>query len=195
MHGDLPGVGQDDAPELREIKGLGFEKNRLRVQDVVPKRNDQEDAPKHLGPYLAPQGELLGNHGIVVDARLDLVRAVHVAACWKAEQDQFAVSLPVVACRHPTHQVVTVVRCERLNQQELLLFLTGQTGHDVVRLQRLGLAEGGLHGNGPLIFLVVEDHGVFHMILEQHLGLDVEEVQGVADVLLQKGRQLVHAFE
>ena len=146
---------------------------------------------------LVPQRQVLGNVLVLIDARLDLHRAVHQLLFRELVKNQVAQVIAVASRGHPTDQIVLAPRSERKNQQKLRRFLPGQSGHDVSGLHGFGLrrlAEQVMR-DIPDVFLVVKHLRVVHVKCPVGLGLRLKQGFGIAGVAAQVGRHFGSGLE
>ena len=144
---------------------------------------------------LVPERELAGELRVLVDARLDLLRAIDEARLGKVEDHSGAVMRAVAARGDPADQVVAVEGREgkNLNKLEAARIarsrLSGQGHEDEVRVHLLrgliSLVRTGFRGHGPLVFPVKENLGVGHMVEAVDIGLQAEQQFGITNVRAQ----------
>ena len=195
LHHDLIFIGDDDAVQRRNSAAGCAQVQRPHVQQRFADRNHEQRALNHLRALLVPQRNLRRDHLVLVDARDDLARAVDDRLPRKLEHLELPVSLRIGARRHPRGQVVLPRGSERQHLNELGVRLPGQPHDRVVRLHQLRVAVDVDRRNLPLIFLVVEDHRVRHVIGREHRRLNREDRLRIAEMLPQVGAHRVERLQ
>src|SRR5580693_7908955 len=69
LHHNLVARNRDDALQLRKVRAFGGQIYRHDVQEGVLDRSHDQFPANHSRPFLVPEGELLGNGGVLVDHR------------------------------------------------------------------------------------------------------------------------------
>ena len=140
---------------------------------------------------MIPERELTGDLRVLVDSRHHLPRPVDQSLLGEAIDDQFAVVLSVGPGDHPARQVVLAAWSEGKHEDELFFLLSGELHDRVVGAHRPGAPVGLLRRcQLPLVFLVVEDLWLFHVVGRIDRCLEAEDVLGVPQVRPQVGRHL-----
>ena len=183
--GDAAVVVDDDPFDLGDGGIGGFQIDGLHVHQAALDEDDEHVAPGVFGAGGVPQGEVLGDLGVLVDQGLHLGGAVDDPVLGHLVQHQVAVILAVVAGHEDGGQVVLARGRVGDGDDELGVLLARQL-HDVV----LGSHGAFLHavdlvGDVPAVLALVEGDHVGHVVLGVDVGLDGEHVLRVADVGLQ----------
>ena len=185
LHHDAVLMRDDHARQLGNASGLRAQVQRPHVDQRSFDRNHHQRALDHLRALLVPERDLRRDHLVLVDARDHLLRTEHQRLLRELEDLQLAVMLAVASRHHPRREVVAAPRRERQHLDELRVLFAGQLHHRVVRRHALALAAAVDGRRFPLIFLVVEDRRVGHVIRRVDRRLNREDVFGVAHVLPQ----------
>ena len=145
---------------------------RPHVEQRFLDRDDEQRALNHLRALLVPQRDLRRDDLVLIDARDDLPRPVHDRLARKLEHLELPVSLRIRSRDHPRRQVVLARGRERQHLDELGVRFARQPHDRVVRLHQLRVAVDVDRRNLPLVFLVVEDARVRHVVGREHRRLD-----------------------
>ena len=189
-------VDDDHARQLGDASARAAQVQRPDVDERLLDRNHHQRAPGDLRSLLIPQRDLRRNHLVLVDARHHLTRTEDHLLLRELEHAHVAVVRRVAARDEPRRQVVLAPRRERKHLDELRVGLAGQPHDRVVRLHRgRGLARVVDGGDLPLVFAVVEDGGLRHVIRREHRRLHPEQILGIADMRPQRGRHLAERLE
>ena len=129
---------------------------------------------------LIPQTQLAGKLRVLVNARLDLDRPIDQTGLGKIVDNRCAVVLAVAAPGNPPDQVRPVEGREGQNLNVLDAAFARQLHQYKVRLHRLRLlratfAQTNFRRDRPLIFLVIKDLGIGHVIEAVNFGLQLEQ--------------------
>ena len=160
--------------------------DRLHVEEAVADGDHQQVAPQHARAGAVPQRELLADRWVLVDASFNLDGAEDQLLARQLIGLELPIIGRVVAGGEPGDHVIAPGRRVGLDEQKLRFGLARKWEDDVVRLHPLRLPfQVDLFGDGPQIFLVVEDLYVIHVVGQILARLDLEEILGIADVGLQ----------
>ena len=186
LHGDLIAVRDDHAAQLGQRPLFrGGEIQRLHVDQRLIDGDREQRTADDLRPSLVPQRELLRNHRVLVDARVDLTRAVDELLLREVEDDQAAVVRRIGARRQPRDHVVAPRRVEEGQEHELLTRLARDAHDRVVRLHITVPSLDRPTRHRPQILLVVEHLRIEHVVRRVLACLDGEEIFRIPDVTLQ----------
>ena len=131
---------------------------------------------------MVPQRILLRDFRILVDTRLNLVGAVKEFVLGEGELEEMAVVVTVAARGQPCDHVIASLRHHRQHQDVLGFFFARQAHDHVIGLHLRGLIGVILLGEIPQVFSIVKDRRVLHVVGAIRIGLDQEEILGIADM-------------
>ena len=96
--------------QLGHGAALGLQVDRLGVDQRLAAGNHQQRSAPHVRALLVPQRQLAGELRVLVDARLDLQRAVDQPGLGEVVDNGRAVVRAVAAARDPADEVVAIGR-------------------------------------------------------------------------------------
>ena len=145
---------------------------------------------------MPPKSQLLGDAGLLVDPRLDLLRAVKLLLFRECKHQDFAVVRRVAARRHPGNHVVLALGRERDHEDEFLALTHFAEFHNsVVRDHGRGAAACVGIRQAPYVLFVVEHARVLHVENGVKTRLDGKEILRITNVRAQVFGHFVERME
>ena len=167
----------------------------MQVEQRFAHRNHDQVAPDDRGAGLIPEGDLLADDRVLVDARLDLGRPEDRRIGREAVRPCLAIVRLVHPGGDPGDHVESTNRDHGLEEQELRFGLTRHAHDHVVGLRWEGLLAALALGHGPYVVAGEEPLRIGHVIAPEDARLDVEQFLRHAQVRTQVGRDLVQGPE